>query len=319
MQRITRDQALKYEFNWRDEPLIRVAQGESFQLETWDAGSGLIESEADYWKVRSSTEWLATPIKGNPLAGPVHVEGAEPGDLLEVSIEAIEPIEYGWTMFAGDIGPLGDSIKWKELSKGQIHIIRHEPGPSGTTRDGRGVLSERHSWDLSPMIGTIGVAPEREVESSTIGQGPWGGNLDMRDVKEGTKVLLNVYCEGALLYMGDVHGSQGDTEYYGAADETAAAVTASCRVIKDRRIPFIRMEKPESLVSVYSFRPLEDAVHGAVQDLMRWLVDDYGFTPEDAYIHACVNPDFRINVYQMVKLGALEYTAGAEIPKSYLT
>jgi acetamidase/formamidase len=319
MQRITRDQALKYEFNWRDDPLIRVAQGESFQLETWDAGSGLIESGTEYWKVRASEQWQSTPIKGNPIAGPVYVDGVEPGDLLEITIEGIEPIEYGWTMFANDIGPLGDSIKWKGLSKGQIHIIKHEPGPSGTTRDGRGVLNERHSWDLAPMIGTIGVAPEREVHSSATGQGPWGGNLDMRDVKEGTKVMVNVYHPGGLLYIGDVHGSQGDTEYYGAADETASTVTVSCRVIKNKKIPFLRMEKPESLVSVYSYRPLEDAVHGAVQDLMSWLVEDYDFTPEEAYIHACVNPDFRINIYQMVKLGALEYTVGAEIPKSYLS
>jgi len=169
------------------------------------------------------------------------------------------------------------------------------------------------------MIGTIGVAPEREVHSSATGQGPWGGNLDMRDVKEGTKVMVNVYHPGGLLYIGDVHGSQGDTEYYGAADETASTVTVSCRVIKNKKIPFLRMEKPESLVSVYSYRPLEDAVHGAVQDLMSWLVEDYDFTPEEAYIHACVNPDFRINIYQMVKLGALEYTVGAEIPKSYLS
>lgn len=318
MQRVTRDKALKYEFNGLDEPLLRVQQGESFQLETWDAASGKVESAADYWKVRNSADWQSTPIKGNPIAGPVYVEGAEPGDLLEVAIEAIEPVEYGWTMFASDIGPLGDSIRWKELSIGQIHIIRHEPGASGTTRDGWGVLGDRHRWELAPMIGTIGVAPEREVESSTIGQGPWGGNLDMRDVKEGTRVLLNVYHPGGLLYMGDVHGSQGDTEYYGAADETAATVTASCRVIKNRRIPFIRMIKAESLVSVYSFRPLEDAVHGAVQDLMAWMVEDYGFTPEDAYVFACVHPEFRINVYQMVKLGALEYTAGAEIPLRYL-
>ena len=132
-------------------------------------------------------------------------------------------------------------------------------------------------------------------------------------------MLVNVYHQGGLLYVGDVHGSQGDTEYYGSADETAATVKASCRVIKAKKIPFIRLEKPESLVSVYSFRPLEDAVHGAVQDLMSWLVEDYGFSPEDAYIHACVNPDFRINVYQMVKMGALEYTVGAEMPKKYLS
>ena len=168
------------------------------------------------------------------------------------------------------------------------------------------------------MIGTIGCAPEREVETSSVGQGPWGGNLDMRDVKEGTKVLLNVYHSGGLLYFGDAHGSQGDTEYYGAADETAATITASCKVIKNKKIPFLRLIKPESIVSVYSYRPLEAAVHSAVQDLMQWLVDDFSFTQQEAYIHTCLNPDFRINVYQMVRLGRLQYTVGAEIPKSYL-
>ena len=52
---------------------------------------------------------------------------------------------------------------------------------------------------------------------------------------------------------------------------------------------------------------------------MQWLVDDYGFTQQEAYIHTCVNPDFRINVYQMVRLGRLQFTVGAEIPKKYLS
>ncbi|MBM3945058.1 MAG: hypothetical protein FJ317_06165, partial [SAR202 cluster bacterium] len=256
MQRITRDKALKYEFNFRDTPLLRVKQGESFVVESWDAGSGIIKSPADYKKLRSSPEWTSEPIKGNPIAGPIYVDGAEKGDLLEVTLEAIEPLDYGWTLFDRDIGPLGDSSHWSALNKGTISIIKHEKGPSGTTRDGRGILNDRHSWPLSPMIGTIGCAPEREVETSAVGQGPWGGNLDMRDVKEGTKVLMNVYHKGALLYIGDPHGSQGDTEYYGAADETAANITATARVIKNKRIPFLRLIKPDSIVSVYSFRPL---------------------------------------------------------------
>ncbi|MDA1189203.1 MAG: acetamidase/formamidase family protein [Chloroflexi bacterium] len=319
MQKITRDKALKYEFNWRDKPLLHVKQGETFAVETWDAGSGLIESTADYTKLRKSPEWNSEPIKGNPIAGPIFVEGAEKGDLLEITLETIEPIEYGWTLYDKDIGPLGDSSHWHELNKGTVHIIKHEPGPSGTTRDGRGILNDRHSWPLAPMMGTIGCAPEREVETSAVGQGPWGGNLDIRDVKEGTKVLVNVYHTGGLLYIGDGHGSQGDTEYYGAADETAVTLTASCRVIKNKKIPFMRLVKPESIVSVYSYRPLETAVHSAVQDLMQWLVDDYGFTQQEAYIHTCVNPDFRINVYQMVRLGRLQFTVGAEIPKKYLS
>jgi acetamidase/formamidase len=318
MQRITRDQSLTYELSSLKKPLISVEQGESFQLETWDAGSGLVTSSADYVKIRSSKNWQSDPPKGNPVAGPIFVEGAEKGDLLEITIESIEPVDYGWTMFAHDIGPLGDSIKWKDLSKGQIHIIKHLPGPSGTTRDGKGVLNDKHTWDLSPMIGTIAVAPDREVESTATGQGPFGGNLDMRDVKEGTKVYLNIYHTGGLLFIGDVHGSQGDTEYYGAADETAATVTASAKVVKNKSIPFVRLEKPESIISVFSYRPLETAIHEAVDDLMNWLVEDYNFTSEEAYIHTCVNPDFRINVYQMVRMGSLEYTVGAEIPKKYL-
>ena len=90
MKKITRDQALKYEFNWRDDPLIRVDQGESFQLETWDAGSGKIHSGTEYWKVRASDDWQAEPVKGNPIAGPVFVDGAQPGDLLEFDPGAAE-------------------------------------------------------------------------------------------------------------------------------------------------------------------------------------------------------------------------------------
>ena len=191
-------------------------------------------------------------------------------------------------------------------------------GPSGTTRDGKGVFSDKITWDLQPFIGTIAVAPEREVESTTIGQGPFGGNLDVRDMKEGTRCYINCYHEGGLLYVGDVHASQGDTEFTGSADETGAELTLSCRVIKNKRIPFLRLEKDESIVSLFSARPLEDAVHNAIVNLMSWMVEEYGVSELDAYTHMSVNPDFRINVYQMARVGRLRFTAGAEIPRRYL-
>lgn len=318
MQRIPMSEAMEYEFDHRHPPKLRVKQGESFVIETEDAGSGLVRST----DVASRLDDLPTrkfdPPKGNPIGGPVYVEGAERGDLLEVTIEQIIVDEQGFTNFRPGSGPLGDSYRWQSLRGPYVHIIKHLPGPSGTTRDGKGVLNDKVSWDLQPMIGTVGTAPDREVETSSVGQGAWGGNLDVRDIKEGTKVYLNCYHEGGLFYAGDVHAGQGDTEFYGTADECRAEVTLSCRVIRDKHVPFVRLEKPDSIVQLYSYRPLEDAVESAIVNLMEWMVTEYGVSEKDAYMHTCVNPEFRINVYQMVRLGRIQYTAGAEIPKKFL-
>ena len=318
MQRIVKADALKYELDYRDEPLLRVAQGESFVVETYDAQSGTITSADIAPLIAEMPNAKSEPGKGNPVGGPVFVEGAEPGDLLEVTIEKIIVEEQGWTHPGPKGGPLGDSYEWPALHDPYVRIFKHLPGPSGTTRDGKGVFSDKITWDLQPFIGTIAVAPEREVESTTIGQGPFGGNLDIRDMKEGTRCYINCYHEGGLLYVGDVHASQGDTEFTGSADETGAELTLSCRVIKNKSIPFLRLEKDESIVSLFSARPLEEAVHNAIVNLMSWMVEEYGVSEMDAYTHMSVNPDFRVNVYQMARVGRLRFTAGAEIPRRYL-
>ena len=89
-------------------------------------------------------------------------------------------------------------------------------------------------------------------------------------------------------------------------------------MIKRKKIPYIRLENERSLISLYCFRPLENAVEAAIVNLMEWLAADYGVSvEEEAYVHTCVNPDFRVNVYQMVRIDALQYTVGAEIPRRY--
>ena len=72
------------------------------------------------------------------------------------------------------------------------------------------------------------------------------------------------------------------------------------------------------VLHIYSYRPLENAVESAVVNLMDWMVTEYGVSERDAYMHTSINPEFRVHVYQMVRLGRLQYTAGAEIPKRYL-
>jgi acetamidase/formamidase len=319
MQRIEREQARKFAFDWRDEPLLRVRPGESFEVETWDASSGYFKTPQDLAIPGRRPGFDRSPPHANPIAGPVYVEGAQRGDTLVVTLEDITVADYSWIAVGPRRGPLGESTRWPELS-GQYttKVFRHTPGPGGTTRDGTLHFSERLSWPITPFVGTLGVAPDREVTTSIDGQGEWGGNLDIRDVAPGNRVLLPIYHPGGLFYLGDVHASQGDTEFTGTAAETQATVRLKLDIVKGKRVPWLRIDKPQSIVSVYAFRPLEVAVETATINLIDWLVSDYQFTPTDAYCLVSTCPDFRINVYQMCKLGKLNYVAGAELPKRYL-
>ena len=319
MQRIERDQARKFAFDWRDEPLLRVERSESFEIETWDASSGYFRSPADKAIPALRPGFDRTPPLANPIGGPVWLNGAEPGDTLVVTIEDILVGDYSWTAIGPRRGPLGESSRWPELSADYTtKIFRHTPGADGTLRTGTVHFSDQLRWPITPFIGTLGVAPEREVTTSLDGQGEWGGNLDIRDVAPGNRILLPVLHPGARFYLGDVHASQGDTEFTGTAAETTSTVRLSLDLIKSRRIPWMRIVKPDSIIALYAFRPLEVAVETATTHLMDWLITDYGFTPTDAYCLVSVCPDFRINVYQMCRLGKLNYVAGAEIPRRYL-
>ena len=319
MQRIARDNARKHAFDWRDEPLLRVRPGESFEVETWDASTGYFRTEQDLAIPAQRPGFDRSPPLANPIGGPVWLEGAERGDVLVIDVEEIVVDDYSWIAVGPRRGPLGESTRWPELS-GQYttRIFRHTPGPSGTTRDGTLRFSDRISWPITPFIGTLGVAPDREVTTSIDGQGEWGGNLDIRDAAPGNRIYLPIFHEGARFYLGDVHASQGDTEFTGTAAETKATVRVRLGLLKKKRVPWMRIEKPDAIVAVYAFRPLEVAVETATYHLMEWLIDEHGFTPTDAYCLVSTCPDFRINVYQMCRLGKLNYVAGAEIPKRYL-
>jgi acetamidase/formamidase len=319
MQRIPREQARKYAFDWEDEPLLRVERGESFEIETDDASTGYFRSPEDKAIPALRPGFDRSPPLANPLGGPVWLQGAERGDTLIITVEDILVEDSSWIAIGPRRGPLGESTRWPELSGDYTtKIFRHTPGPSGTLRDGRLHFSSRISWPITPFIGTLGVAPDREVTTSLDGQGEWGGNLDIRDVAAGNRILLPIFHAGALFYAGDVHASQGDTEFTGTAAETKATVRLKLDVIKGKRVPWLRIEKPDAIIATYAFRPLEVAVETATVHLMDWLITEYGFTPTDAYCLVSTCPDFRIHVYQMCKLGKLNYVTGAELPKRYL-
>lgn len=319
MQKIERAESKKYAFDWRDTPLLRVKPGESFEIETNDASTGYFKSPEDKAIPALRPGFDRNPPLSNPIGGPVFLEGAERGDTLVATIEDVVVEDYSWTAVGPRRGPLGESTRWPELSSEYTTMVfKHTPGPSGSTRDGTLQFNERISWPITPFIGTIGVAPDREVTTSIDGQGTWGGNLDIRDVAPGNRIHLPVYHEGALFYLGDVHASQGDTEFTGTAAETNSTVRVSLELLKGKPLPWMRIEKPDALISVYCYRPLEVAVETATINLMDWMISDYDMTPTEAYCLVSTCPDFRINIYQMCKVAQLSYVAGAEISKRVL-
>jgi amidase len=317
-------ESLKYTIDFRHPPVLEVEQGEPFTLETEDAPSGTYRTSDDAARLLDVWYLRHSPPMANPVTGPVYIKGVKPGDTLVVHIDRLDLDAQGVTYWRPGHKPLGDSLKWHDLSKPTLVIGRIENGEvlmaeAATWENGK---VNRHPLALrvrqAPFIGTIAVAPEREVETTGMGQGSWGGNMDVRDMCPGSRVLFPCYHEGGLLYVGDVHACQGDTEIYGTAMEIRSTVTLRCHVIKQKRVPFVRLDKDTSIISLACSRPLEEAVSRASIQLMEWLVADYGCSQQEAYLLLGVNPDFRVNVYQMAFIGKLQYTVGAEILKSSL-
>lgn len=313
-------EGFEYHFSHLSEPRLTVSLGESFVCETEDAFTGHMYEEGALPTPEFVPEMERTPTELNPQTGPIYVEGVRAGDILVVSIEKITPSERGFSCLIPSIGPLARNVDWPLFLEPRVFHFEHEVGESGTTRDGHlTALDGRLRLPLRPFMGTIGVAPEHEPESSLVAQGSWGGNYDCRDVTEDSKIYLNAYHDGGLLFIGDMHASQGDTEFFGVANETRGEVQLSVDVIRDKRIPFTRIEKPDSIVQLYCYRPLEDAVRSATIHLMEWMMEEWQLSEEEAYLQVAVNPDFRINVYQCVRFDRLNFTVGAEVPKKYLT
>lgn len=315
-KRVRREDASSYEFAVK-EPQIRVAQGEPFTLETRDALGGLIRSTTDHLD-QATLGKVFTHGLSNPAAGPVFVEGAEPGDTLVVDVLDIVPAATGFIGSQGGTGALLGT-KYSELTTPFTEIVEHRVGKSGTTSDGTGHLSSGAMWDLEPHIGSLGVAPSRPEQGydTFTMQNRFGGNHDATDIKKGNKVYYPIAHEGALLYAGDVQASQA-TEFAGSADECEAVVTLSCRVIKGRQPPFVRIETPTHLIQLAAQRPWEDAVRQAHLWLLDWLVEDHGMSPRNAITHFNGNSGVQVRVYCTYLSEKTKGCVGVQFPKSAL-
>jgi acetamidase/formamidase len=239
---------------------------------------------------------------GHILTGPIFVEGAEPGDTLEVRILNIKySIPYAYNSFR----PTSGVLTAEDFPKGATKII-----PLDIKR-GVAKFSERIEipWAL---FGSMGVAPpEAAGRVSSAPPGTHAGNLDNKDLVAGTTLFIPVHIAGALFEVGDGHAGQGNGEVDITALETSLVGTFEFRVRKDLHLKAPRGETPTHFISMGLNPDLTEALKMAVREAIDFLVTEKHLSREDAYMLCSVGVDF--NVTQ-----AVDGTKGvhAMIPKS---
>ncbi|MEX2520354.1 MAG: acetamidase/formamidase family protein, partial [Paracoccaceae bacterium] len=286
------------------DPKLEIDPGDTIRVDTQDAFGGAIQSETDM-----PTEKLNFPFL-NPQSGPVYVRGAKKGDCLAVHIKAVEtrgPQPAGTTClipeFGGLVGTSATAMLNKPLPERVKKIRIDEAGVH---------WSDKLVLPYEPFIGTIGVSPQIEAISS-LQPDYHGGNMDLPDIRPGAIIYLPVHTDGALLYVGDCHATQGDGELTGVALEQPATVTATVDLIKDWSFAWPRLETEDFIMTIGSARPMEDAARIAYRELTRWMAADYGFEELDAYM--LLGQVGRVRLGNMVDP---KYTLGASILKKYL-
>lgn len=214
----------------------------------------------------------------DPLTGPLFVLGADPGDSIAVHIDHVESVG---TAAQGVIPGIG-LLDWPRLP---LHFLTPE---NGRVRWLRGI-----EYALEPRIGAIGVAPSGEPIPSVY-PGDHGGNMDMKHIGAGSVVQLPVFHPGALLFVGDCHQKIGDGELPGCVGETDAEVTLHVEILKGKTIPRPRVLTEDRLMLIASAETLDEAVKIALQDTVDMLVEEKGFTADEAYLFTGIFCDAEI-------------------------
>jgi len=281
-----------HHFGWdrANAPILSVAPGEEVTFETVDSSGGQLS--------RAST--LADLVrldfgKVNPVTGPVFVDGAEPGDALKVTVLGFRPSGWGWTANIPGFGLLAD-----QFPDPALHIWTYELSEMGPAAFGPG-----GHVPLKPFAGTIGLAPAEPGLHSVVPPRRVGGNMDIRDISEGTELYLPVEVEGALFSIGDTHAAQGDGEVCGTAIESPMLVSLRFDLEKDANLasprfttrgPVTRHFDRDGYEATTGIGPdLMAAARGAVFGMIDLLSRRHGISPVDAYMLCSVCGDLRIS------------------------
>jgi amidase len=252
------------------EPVLEVEPGATVRFETRDCFDGQIRSEED----------LVTEIdfqRVNAATGPVAVKGAEPGDSLVVEILEVNPIEWGVATLIPGYGQLIDQV--------QAPLTR-----LFKVEDGIVEMNERVRFPARPMVGVVGVATGGEKLSTGLA-GQHGGNLDNHLHGPGARIYFPVRQSGGMFAVGDMHASMGDGEICFTGIEIAGEVTMRFDVLKGKQATWPVTELADRWMPHATADEFREALQLVSEEAARMLVDEWGFTPEDAFIFLSVACD----------------------------
>jgi acetamidase/formamidase len=279
-------------FGWSNanEPAVRIAPGESIEFHPLDSSGGQVtpsSSVAELGKLDFG--------KVNPVAGPVYVEGAEPGDAIKVTILSFTPSGWGWTANIPGFGLLADQFKDPAL-----HIWKYDAATLAPAMYGPG-----GRVPLKPFCGTIGLAPAEPGLHSIVPPRRMGGNMDIRDMAAGTELYLPVEVKGGLFSVGDTHATQGDGEVCGTAIESPCSVAARFDLVKSANLAFPRFTTPGPVARHLDGKGYEattgigpdlfEAARQAVMGMIDLLTRRHRMSAVEAYMLCSVCADLRIS------------------------
>ncbi len=281
-----------HHFGWDNAkpPVLTVAPGETVTLETVDSSGGQLSIESTVADIAALDF-----DKINPVTGPVCIEGAKPGDALQVTFDSYHPSGWGWTANIPGFGLLADQFQQPAL-----HIWSYDTDtlmPALFGNFGR--------VPLKPFAGTVGVAPAEMGTHSIVPPRQVGGNMDIRDLAAGSVLYLPVEVDGALFSLGDTHAAQGDGEVCGTAIESPMDVPVRFDLVKGAGPAFPRFTTPGPVtrhldekgydVTTGVGPDLMVGARNAVCEMIDLLTARHGMAPEEAYMLCSVCADLRIS------------------------
>ncbi|HLG61181.1 MAG TPA: acetamidase/formamidase family protein [Ktedonosporobacter sp.] len=291
-------------------PIARIQSGEEVSFDMLEASNGQIGPESTVEAIRTLDF-----ARVDQVNGPIYVEGAAPGDTLEVEFLDLQPAEWGWTAIIPGFGLLAD-----EFPEPAIKVWHLEGGA-----DGYGEFAPGIRIPLSPFCGEVGLAPGVAGAFSTIPPYRHGGNMDTKHLTKGARLFLPVEVEGALFSMGDGHAAQGDGEVCGTAIETPMRATVRLTVHKDRPVPEPQFFTAGPLAQRTNTSPyyctdgigpdLMEATRKAVRHMIDYLQRTYGLSRADAYMLCSVAVDLKL----CEVVDAPHWLVGAFLPQSIFT
>jgi acetamidase/formamidase len=279
-------------FGWnRDNPpVVRIAPGEVVEFNPVDSSGGQLTAKSTIADIAALDF-----AKVNPVAGPVFVEGAEPGDAIKVTLLHFAPSGWGWTANIPGFGLLADQFKDPAL-----HVWKYDAQSLAPAMYGPG-----GRVPLKPFCGTIGLAPAEPGLHSIVPPRRMGGNMDIRDMAAGTELYLPVEVKGGLFSVGDTHATQGDGEVCGTAIESPCSLAAKFELVKNANLAFPRFTTQGPVARHMDVKGYEvttgigpDLMAGAkaaVSGMIDLLSRRYKMSAVEAYMLCSVCGDLRIS------------------------